>query len=251
MMSDIDPSNLLLIAKEAALQTGKFLLESNSNILQVDSETGKDIKIRADKESEAIILDYLKRESEFSILSEESGMFEGRDQRLTWIVDPLDGSLNYMRGIPLCCISVGLWQGSSPLLGVVYDFNRSELFTGIVGGEACLNGKSVRVSSIANKNHAVLYTGFPVQTDFSTESLMAFVQKVREYKKVRLLGSAALSLAYVAAGRADAYMENDIRIWDVAAGIALVKASGGVVHYTSTRRENTFGVQASNQSLVS
>ena len=133
MLSDIDLSNLLLIAKEAALQAGKFLLESKSNILQVDSEAGKDIKIRSDMESEAIILDHLKRESEFSILSEESGMFEGKDHRLIWIVDPLDGSLNYFRGIPLCCISIGLWQEDKPVAGIVYDFNRTEIFAGIDG----------------------------------------------------------------------------------------------------------------------
>jgi len=202
-------------------------------------------------ESEAIILDHLKRESEFSILSEESGMFEGKDHRLIWIVDPLDGSLNYFRGIPLCCISIGLWQEDKPVAGIVYDFNRTEIFAGIDGEGAWLNGERIAVSSIPDKEKAALCTGFPANTDFSTESLMAFVQKVREYKKVRLLGSAALSLAYVAAGRADAYMENDIMLWDVAAGIALVKASGGLVHYTSTGRENAFRVQASNRSLAS
>lgn len=251
MASNVELSSLLLIAKEAALLAGHFLSKSYAKSLEIDSDSGRDVKLRADKESEAMILDYLKGKSDFSILSEENGMYEKRDQRFTWIVDPLDGSLNYMRGIPICCVSVGLRQDTGPVLvGAVYDFNNDELFTGIVDQGAWLNDISIRVSSVGKKEKAVVCTGFPVSMDFSQDSLIPFVHKVQEYKKVRLLGSAALSLAYVAAGRADAYMENDIKIWDVAAGIALVKAAGGVVQYNSTGQENTYNVKATNKVLA-
>lgn len=243
-------SEWLLIAQEAALAAGALFFKPDLELATIDSEVGRDIKTRADRESERIIINYLRERSGFSILSEESGVLEGKDKRFTWIVDPLDGSLNYIRGIPLCCISIALWEGESPLLGVLYDFNRSELFTGITGKGAWLNGTKIEVSSVSKKQSAVLCTGFPVSTDFSPEILMTFVQYVRQYKKVRLLGTAALSLAYVATGRAEVYMENDIKIWDVAAGIALVKAAGGIVEFRSTAQGNTYNVKATNHVLA-
>lgn len=250
MISNEQIFDWLSIAKETALKAGKILSGAGQEYFNVDSESGRDIKLQADRESEKIILDDLKEKSSYSILSEEDGYLERKENGVVWIVDPLDGSLNYSRGIPLCCISVGLWKDGEPLLGVVYDFNRHELFTGVVGKGAWLNEKQMAVSLRGEKNRAVLCTGFPVNTNFSTDSLMTFTQKIKDYKKVRLLGSAALSLAYVAAGRADAYMENDIMIWDVAAGIALVKAAGGIVQYNATGRENTYKVRASNKNLV-
>jgi len=105
------------------------------------------------------------------------------------------------------------------------------------------------VSETTEISKAVLCTGFPVSTDFSQKSLLGFIEDIREYKKIRLLGSAALSLAYVACGRADVYMENDIKIWDVAAGISLVKAAGGMFKYAPTGKKNIYRIKASNQYL--
>jgi len=240
----------LVIAKEAALRAGVFLSKPNQRIVDITSETRLDIKIRADTEAEQIILDYLTEKSCFSILSEESGILEGIDKRFIWIVDPLDGSLNYARGIPYCCVSVGLWQEGEPVLGVVYDFNRHELFTGIVGRESWLNEEKVSVGSISKREAAVLCTGFPVSTDFSTESLAGLVEDIRQFKKVRLLGSAALSLAYVSCGRVDVYQENDIKIWDVAAGLALVKSAGGTIKVQQSVKENVLSVKAGNENLL-
>ena len=114
MMSEDETNGWLLIAKEAVIRAGKFLSKTDHHIVKIDSETKRDVKINADIESERIILDYLKEESNFSILSEESSTLEGRDKLFTWIVDPLDGSLNYLRGIPLYCVSVGLWKEEKP-----------------------------------------------------------------------------------------------------------------------------------------
>lgn len=238
--------NLLNVAKQASLKAGEFLLEEGHSMLSVDLETRWDIKIAADKASERIILDYLKSKTDFSILSEETGMFKNQDSEYLWIVDPLDGTFNYVHGIPFCCISIGLWKNSKPVLGVVYDFNRKEIFAGIVGTGAWLNEKQIKVSFEENQKKAVLCTGFPVNSDFSTDNLVEFAKKIQSYKKIRMFGSAALSLAYVACGRVDAYQEDNIMFWDVAGGIALAKAAGGKIDYKVTHKQNCLNVFVSN-----
>ena len=133
MISDVEIAEWLSVAKEAALIAGTYLLNPDQSNRNINLNTRRDIKIAADVGSESIILNYLEKKSDFSILSEESGTVERCDRGFTWIVDPLDGSLNYSRGIALCCVSVGLWQGRRPILGAVYDFYHSELYTGIIG----------------------------------------------------------------------------------------------------------------------
>jgi myo-inositol-1(or 4)-monophosphatase len=137
-------------------------------------------------------------------------------------------------------------------LGAIFDFNRNEVFTGIVGAGAWLNGAPMRVSDTAQVGQAVLCTGFPVAMDYSAASLSRFVRLVQQYKKIRLLGSAALSLAYVAAGRVEAYFEQKIRPWDVAAGVAVVRAAGGMVTMAGAGSESSpLTVYASNAHLPS
>lgn len=240
----------LSVAKEAAIKAGDFLLKPGKNKTGINLEKGRDIKIQADLESERIILDILTKNSRVSILSEEYGVIDGEKNGVSWIVDPLDGSFNYARGIPLSCVSIGLWQENNPVLGVIYDFNRGELFSGIVGEKACLNKKEVTVSRASGKKNAVICTGFPISTDFSSKGILEFVKNVREYKKIRLLGTAALCCAYVSCGRADIYMEKDIRIWDVAAGIALIKAAGGKVEYLPAGKENVYNVKAGSKFIL-
>jgi len=220
------PDHWLAVAREAARIAGEHLLNPAKDGRAVITDKQRDVKIAADVSAESIILNYLQEHSAFSILSEEKGFMARSDPRWTWIVDPLDGSLNYMRGIPLCCISIALWKDNEPFLGVIYDFPRKELYAGIVGKGAWCNERVIKPSEVSKRDKAVLCTGFPVNSDFSSENLTAFIQQIQHYKKIRLLGSASLSLAYVASGRADAYMENDIMIWDVAAGLAIASSSG-------------------------
>ena len=244
--------NLLALAAEAARKASGLLKQIRDKGLTVIANQERDIKLAADQASEKVILKVLQDNSSFPILTEEQGQVAGGegDTDFCWIVDPLDGSLNYFQGIPLCCVSIGLWRKQEPLLGVVYDFNREELFTGIVGQGAWMNGSAIHTSATAEPRKAIVCTGFPVSTDFSTEALFKFVQQVRCYKKVRLLGSAALSLAYVAAGRADCYYERDIKIWDVAGGSALVKAAGGKIVQTASSAPNAVTVYAGGPSLT-
>jgi myo-inositol-1(or 4)-monophosphatase len=219
----------LQIATQAAREAGRIL--RNFNRQAVISDIGRDLKHQGDRESEEAILKFLAKESDYPILAEETGEHEGdHSDHLKWIIDPLDGTLNYSRDIPFCCVSVGLWRREAPVLGVIYDFMREEMFTGVSGQGAWLNEVRISANSAVPQEKAVLATGFPINRDFSNESIQHFLKKIQSFKKVRLFGSAALSLAYVACGRIDGYTEEDIMLWDVAAGLSLVLAAGGYVN---------------------
>lgn len=250
-MSPDDLAWWLRIAESAARQAGELLIRERETEIVVNAEPERDVKLRADLASEKLVVEVLAARSTFPILSEEGGAIAGgdADQGLRWIIDPLDGSVNYLKGLPFCCVSIALWRGHEPVLGAVYDFNRAEMFTGIAGGGAWLNGGVIGTSTTATKRHAVLCTGFPVATDFSTDALIAYIDQVQHYKKVRLLGSAALSLCYVAAARADAYFERDVRIWDVAAGLAIVSGSGGRILRAASPTPQAVTVYAGNATL--
>lgn len=218
----------LALASRAAVAAGEILMGTHPAQSSVRSDDGRDLKLAADVEAERIILQSLRQASPYPILSEEAGADADFDSSVRrWVVDPLDGTLNFGRGIPLSCVSIGLCEGMNPVLGVVYDFHRDRLFSGAIGVGAFCNGEPIKVSSVSVRSKAVLCTGFPVGRSFDESSLGGFVGKIRDYKKVRLLGSAALSLAWVAAGYADAYHEEGIKFWDVAAGLAIVTAAGG------------------------
>lgn len=227
---------LLHLAESAALLAGAQLRSRRGEWREMTASAGRDVKIAADRNSEALIVARLS-ESGIPLYSEEAGAIAARPaaRRATkaagplWIIDPLDGSLNYHQGIPLCCVSVALYEGPRPVLGVVYDFNHDEMFCGLAGRGAWLNHGPIEPSRTDLVSRAVLATGFPVRGDFSTDAVGRFVAEVQGFRKVRLLGSAALSLCYVACGRVDAYREDGIRFWDVAAGLVIVEAAGGLV----------------------
>lgn len=242
---------LLEIAVDAALQSGGILARSGSKLRAVEVDLKRDVKIRADKESEKIIIKLLNKRSDLPILTEESGLLSKgcSVNGLRWIVDPLDGSINYSRGLPISCVSIGLWDNAEPLAGVIYDFNRSELFTGIAGVGSWLNGRKITASKVSAKEKAIMLTGFPGKANYSRKVLSRLVSDIRSYKKVRLFGSAALSLAYVALGRADAYFEDGIMIWDVAAGIPIVMGSGGSYDIEYIRDGMQLRIYASSKGL--
>lgn len=247
-----DAREWLDIARNAAYQAGHYLAKREAGAASVEMSSEHDLKITADRRSEQIVLASLQQRSQFPVLTEESGFIsQGRlSGKLRWIVDPLDGTVNYVSGIPLSCVSVALWEERTPLLGVVYDFNRNEMFSGIVGQGAWMNDQPIAVSHAGNKSGAILLTGFPVATDFSVGALFGFIESIRTFRKIRLLGSAALSLAYVAAGRVHGYMEKDIKIWDVAAGMALVLAAGGSISASFSDNGDTLLLKAGCSELI-
>ena len=234
---------------KAAQLSGAYLFKNRAAVKTVDSDKGHDIKLSIDRFSERRIVQYLKKHSSFSILSEEAGMIKGKDEEYQWVVDPIDGTINYFHQIPLSCVSIALCRGENPLWGVIFDFTRDEFFTGITGNGAYLNGRRIHASQTKRKQQAILATGFPSQTSLSAKNLSAFCEYVKAYKKVRLLGTAALSMAYVAAGRLDAYIEKDIMLWDVAAGIAIVQAAGGQSLIKPAKKAFSYHVTAHNGSL--
>jgi fructose-1,6-bisphosphatase/inositol monophosphatase family enzyme len=214
----------------------------------VRAEGHHDVKIDADFLLHDFIGERL-RASGLPVLSEEDAVPVATPGR-RWIVDPLDGSLNFSRGLPFYGVSLALWDGETPVLGVVHDAARNERFAGLVGEGAWRDGALVAVSSVAEPARAVLCTGFPAQTDHAEAAVAAFAAQVTAFRKVRCLGSAALSLAYVACGRADAYREDHIALWDVAAGLALVRAAGGSVVFAPTLRgRQTYRVAVTNGLL--
>lgn len=207
----------LLLAEQTAIKAGKFLKSCTDK--KIISQDGKDIKLELDLRSEELIKTELKVCSTYAILGEEGGLNGTQSDLPLWIIDPIDGTMNYSRGIPSACVSIALWKGNEPLLGVIYDFNHDELFSAVVG---CSKANS----SSVDKSQAILATGFPSYMEHDSATLTKFIDSVKEYKKIRMIGSAALSLAYVSTGKFDTYIENSIKFWDVAAGIALCKAAG-------------------------
>lgn len=217
---------------------------------EVINDLDRDVKVDADLRINEFVVNALCKHMSHPVLSEEGGTTEtSRADGYYFIVDPLDGSLNYSRSIPICCISIAFWKGMEPLAGVVYDFTHDDLYSGAIGLGAYLNGNPIRGSQVMKKKDAILCTGFPVKTDFSEKALMSFIKDVQDFKKIRLLGSAAMSLVYVATGRADAYYEKAIALWDVAAGIAINIAAGGAVSFSHAKEINRLDVMASNNLL--
>ena len=218
----------LELATRSALAAGRMLRVEFARGSVVQSETGRDIKLAADVQAEEIILRCLRAGSPHPILSEEAGEDASFAKAgLRWVVDPLDGTFNFSRRLPVCCVSIGLCDGERPILGVVHDFVSGVTFTGLVGEGAWRNGQPMRASAVANPQRAAICTGFPTTRAYDSESLLSFVRLLQQYKRVRLLGSAALSLALVASGVVEVYHEEEISFWDAAAGIALVLATGG------------------------
>jgi myo-inositol-1(or 4)-monophosphatase len=228
--ADLNLTAALEVAVAAVTGAGRLLLELRQKPIEVLGEPGHDIKLKADQLAEDRILKLLQKQLPLPVLTEESGEHGGvEEQSLMWVVDPLDGTFNYSRGLPLCCSSVGLWADGQPVLGAVYNFFHDELFTGIVGRGAWLNGKPISVSGVREAAKAALATGFPHHQDFDEAPLQAFIRQVQSFKKIRMLGSAALMGVYVGCGWLDAYVEEDVWLWDIAAAAAIAQAAGAAV----------------------
>lgn len=239
---------LLEVAKNAAVKAGVYLKTHVQEMRVVAGESEKDVKIKGDKAAEELIFKELK-ETGFAILGEEQG-WHGRRGETCWVVDPLDGSVNFRQGIPLCSVSIAFVEKGEPVLGVVYNFFTEELYHGVVGVGAFCNDERLQVSDVSEPKEAILATGLPARRDFSHEALEIMVEDFGRWRKVRMLGSASIMLAYVASGRVDAYREENIMFWDVAAGCALVAAAGGAVCTSGEQLDQPVIVAAANKKLI-
>jgi len=224
---------------EAALSVAETAAAAGARVLRglwrgtqtTLAEVGRDIKLQADRDSEAAILAVLDS-TPWPRLAEESGEHGAVAQGDTpyWVVDPLDGTVNFSRGIPFCSVSVALCIGDRPLLGVVTDFIQDETFSGAPGCGARLNGQPIHVSGLRSPEKAMVGFGMPLNRDYTDTETLAFHRTMSRFRRGRQLGSAALLMAWVACGRLDAYFIDDIMFWDIAAGMALVEAAGGWVN---------------------
>lgn len=220
----------MAFAKEAAGKAAEYLDSLDRTV--VNSQQGRDIKVQADLESERLLIGVLAA-SGLPILTEESGSI-GTQKGPRWIVDPLDGTFNYYRGLKeLSCVSVALWEDDRPILGVVRRLGRSSVFEGnVANGTAALDGFPIRVSGVLDPSQAALLTGLPVYAEQNENTLRRFIRLFDSFKKVRLLGAAALMSSFIGAGYCDVYTEDGIKLWDIAAGAAITLAAGGSMRLT-------------------
>ena len=240
----------LEIAKSAALKGGKHLLKNQGKELKVLLNQGRDIKLQLDTDTEHLIKKSLSSQSAFSILGEETG-FSDDVGEFYWVVDPLDGTSNFLRDIPISCVSIALMQNKTPILGVIYDFNHDDLYYGHLESKAFVNQIEITVSNYAEKSESTLVTGIPAKTNYSDSEFKQMIDDFQQWKKVRMIGSAAMASIYVAAGKADTYKENGIFLWDIAAGAAIVNAAGGVASITNIQADHRVDALFTNQYLAS
>ena len=240
----------LKLAVKAAKDAGKFLIENKKELnLLIDSDP-KDTKLKADVSSEDLIKEIIIANSNYPILAEESGKSSDDLGDIFWVIDPLDGTANFNRNIPICCVSIGLVKKMKPLLGVIYDFNNDDLYKGNnITNTATLNQKDIKVSDISEKNNGILITGLPFNTDYSDESLSGLITDMQSWKKVRMIGSAAMASCYIASGRAEVYKEKGIYLWDIIAGASIVQAAGGKAEILNMNESFQVDVVFSNSNI--
>lgn len=234
-------------AVEAAHAAGELLCDNFGERLRINSETRHDIKLEIDVRTQELITRSLLQKFPQHALYGEEGIVGDQSSEFQWIVDPLDGTVNYFYCIPHFCVSIALRQRGKIVAGVIYDPMRRELWTTRAGAPTTLNGFPISVSKRETLAEAVVSVGLS-KTNVTIEAgLPVLSDLVHRARKCRLLGSAALDMAYVACGRFDAYVEQGISLWDIAAGWILVENAGGKVALTPRRdMPNKFSIVASS-----
>lgn len=219
------------VAEQAAWSAGNIIRSRIGQPGKVRQKGSADYVTEVDKACEKAILDVItSRFPGHGVLSEESPFLGEKDSQLTWIVDPLDGTTNFIHGFPMVSVSLAVAQEGKVLLGLVLDPLREELFLATQGFGARLNGRPIRVRNRATVEDALMATGFPHRAKHYLGPYMAAMGRIlREANDLRRAGSAALDLAYVACGRLDGFWEPGLKAWDVAAGSLLVQEAGGIV----------------------
>jgi len=238
-----------------AEETGIFLQKQRGKITSslIETKSKNNFVTYVDKESEKRLVRGLKKIlPEAGFITEEKTISSERKE-YTWIIDPLDGTTNFIHGLPCYCISIGLIKGKDELLlGIIYEPNSKEMFSATKKGGAFLNGKKISVTKTKKLKDSLLVTGFPTY-DYSrmNEYIDLFRYFMRNTHGLRRMGSAAVDLAYVACGRFDAFYEYSLNPWDVAAGILIVEEAGGKVSDFSGENNFLFGKEiiASNKHI--
>jgi len=236
-LQSIDSSALVRVALIAAREAGALVKAAWRKHPTAEHKGRTDLVTRFDRESETLLIQRLTAATPYPVVGEEHGgeRAAGTDA-LTWYVDPIDGTTNFVHGHPFWCVSVGLLAGTRPVLGAVVAPSLGTEWIGVAAGQGTRSGERCRVSDVSTLDDALLATGFPYDRHSSPENNFdAFVAIKKKCQAVRRCGSAALDLCLVADGTYDGYWENKLKPWDVAAGAALVLAAGGRVSDYSGR----------------
>ena len=228
----LSSANINVMVK-ACRKAAKTLIRDFGEIenLQVSLKGPGDFVTASDKKVEKILIDELqKARPNYSILSEEIGKINN-DESFKWIIDPIDGTANFLHGIPHFAISIGLEHDGEIICGIIYDPIKDEMFVAEKGNGSYLNNQRIRVSSRSKLENCIIFTGGPKIGVKNRELFLKEYNNVssKVLTPIRKLGSASLDMAYVAAGRCDGFWQRDLKYWDIAAGIILVRESGGFV----------------------
>jgi myo-inositol-1(or 4)-monophosphatase len=228
-----DKKKALGCAVEAARRAGALMCRNRFALKTINSESRHDIKLELDVRCQKLIERTLLAAFPDSAVLGEEGVAGDASSALRWVVDPIDGTVNFTYGVPHACVSIALQQRASPdkewatVLGVVYDPFCDELWTATAGGPARLNGRIIHASRRKALEEAIVAIGFSKSEKSLNENLPVFNALVRRVRKIRMMGAAALSLAYVASGRFDAYIESGVSLWDIAAAGLILECAGG------------------------
>jgi myo-inositol-1(or 4)-monophosphatase len=239
----------------AARQAGALMRRHQGVKKKINSRSRHDIKLELDVQCQKLIDGILLRAFPGSGVLGEEGLAGKAEQGLRWVVDPIDGTVNFTYGVPHACVSIALQErvaataAYETVVGVVYDPFCDELWTAAGGGPARLNGKIIHVSTRKKLEEAIVSIGFAKDVESLRKNLPVFNALVSRVMKMRMMGSAALSLAYVASGRFDAYIESGIRLWDIAAAGFILERAGGEFWRKELPGSDKFQMLANNGLL--
>jgi len=242
----MNKSECLDAAKQASLAVGKKLKTGFFETQDLLANSGRDIKLAIDKEIEEDIKVALQPFG-YGFLGEETGLKSGDASEYFWVVDPLDGTSNYYRNIPICANSIALMDSNLNVhVAVVNSFLENKLYYATASNGSFCNNKPLKVSETSSKSLSTLMTGIPAKTTYLDSEFQEMIQLFQEWKKVRMIGSAAIAGAWVAEGIADCYKENGIFIWDIAATMLLVKEAGGKISISDLGNEMRVDAEFTN-----
>jgi myo-inositol-1(or 4)-monophosphatase len=280
-MKTVPPQQALLTAVAAARSAGRLMRDNLRAPKKINEATQHDIKLELDVRCQRRIERELRHALPSIPILGEEGILGDPEAAVRWVVDPIDGTVNFSYGIPHACVSIALQRqvsgfefrvssstkrgrvhpetrNSRPetasafqsVVGVVYDPFTDELWTAIRGQRSCLNGKAIRVSRRKKLNEAIVALGFAKERSTLKKMLPTFNGLIHRVRKIRIMGAAALSLVYVATGRMDAYVEYGLRLWDIAAGGLIVECAGGAFRQAALDGDYTYEILASNRWLA-
>ena len=229
---------------EVAKLVGQFLLQENKKITSADIElkSKNSLVTYVDKQAEKMIIEGLANFVNGSGFVGEEGVSSLRGEEYNWVIDPLDGTTNYIHGLPHYCISIALMFKNEIVVGVIYEPNMNECFYAWKGSKAFLNDREIKVSETTKISEALFATGFPYYDYHKMDGYLKVLKDLMfNSRGIRRMGSAAIDLAYVACGRFDAFYEYSLNSWDVAAGALIVRQAGGVVKDFKGGEDYVFG----------